>query len=162
LNQVRRLRYHGQDKHCDYSSLGFNSQLHSIQAAIILEKLKHLNEWQSKRQTIALKYTQALQNVAYVSSPLTREHNEHIFHKYVLHIANDERDHVERQLNSVGIETKRQYETALLKHPCFETFETHGYMSSVERITQAIISLPLYPELTDIEVDFICQQLQKL
>jgi dTDP-4-amino-4,6-dideoxygalactose transaminase len=157
--RVRRLRYHGRDDARVYRELGYNSQLASIQAAIVGFKLDHLDEWTERRQEIARKYTSVINEISAVTVPRELPGSHHVFHKYALTAGND-RDRLRRHLDQAGIGTMIHYTTSLNQEPMFvEYADTNATFPEAERLSREELSLPIYPELNDTEVDFICKQL---
>ena len=158
-DRVRRLRYHGRDDSRVYQELGYNSQIASIQAAIVGFKLEHMDEWTERRQQIARRYTAVLDEISSVSPPREIPGARHVFHKYVLTAGND-RDRLRSHLSDVGIGTMVHYSTPLHAEPMFSEYAGAGdKFPEAERLSREALSLPIYPELEDSEVDYVCQQL---
>lgn len=154
------LRYHGHAGDGEYREIGYNSQLATVQAAWLLVKLKNLAAWQSRRIAVAEKYTRSLEGNPFISPPRTMSGNLHNFHKYVLR-APGRRDALAAHLAAAGVETKIQYRLPLHEQPCFAgRMETHGSMENVDRMKDEILSLPVYPEITDQEVAQVCESLK--
>jgi dTDP-4-amino-4,6-dideoxygalactose transaminase len=161
-NAVKKYRYHGLSDNNNYAILGHNSQLASIQAAILLEKLKYLDTWQERRQAIAKLYDFALKDITYIQAPKIAKDNQHNYHKYVLCITGNKRAVVESYLTEKGIEVKKHYNMPLHQQPCFKDIENSEDLSNVETISGNVLSLPIYPELDDDEIAYICQSLEQL
>jgi dTDP-4-amino-4,6-dideoxygalactose transaminase len=158
-DRVRRLRYHGRDVARTYQELGYNSQLASIQAAIVSFKLDHLADWTDRRQSIARRYTAVLDEIASVTSPLEIPGAHHVFHKYAL-TAGANRDRLRKHLSDAGIGTMVHYASPLHKEPVFaEYIGPNDRFPEAVRLSKEALSLPIYPELADSEVDYVCQQL---
>lgn len=160
--KCRCLRYHGQSKKGIYSEIGYNSQMHTVQAAMLLEKLKYLNTWQEHRESIAARYNDAIASLPKIQAPRIAEKNTHIYHKYVLRAGND-RDRLLEHLTKAGIGTAIHYATPLSKQPCFsgKAEITHGGCHKAEEAANEVLSLPIYPELQDEEVAYITEMLGK-
>jgi dTDP-4-amino-4,6-dideoxygalactose transaminase len=157
--RIKRLRYHGRDERRSYMELGYNSQLASIQAAIVGFKLDHLDEWAEHRQNIARRYTSVLDEISSVNPPLEIPGARHVFHKYVL-TAGNERDRLKKYLSEAGIGTMVHYASPLHKEPMFaEYLNAESSFPEAERLSREALSLPMYPELDDKDVDYICEQL---
>ena len=157
--QIRRLRYHGRDEARSYKELGYNSQIASIQAAIVGFKLDHLNEWTERRQQIARRYTAVLDELPGATPPLELANAHHVFHKYVM-TAGDTRDRLSSNLSDAGIGTMVHYGSPLHREPIFlEYVDSNAKFPESERLSREALSLPMYPELQDSEVDYICDQI---
>lgn len=158
-NRVRRLRYHGRDESRVYRELGYNSQLASIQAAIVSFKLDHIDEWTARRQQIARRYTAVLDEISSVFPPREIPGSRHVFHKYVLTAGND-RDRLRAHLSDAGVGTMIHYSSPLHTEPMFsEYIGPEETFPEAARLSKEALSLPIYPELDDSEVEFVCQQL---
>ena len=157
--RIKRLRYHGRDESRSYQELGYNSQIASVQAAIVGFKLDHLDEWIERRQQIARRYTAVLDEISSAIPPLEISGARHVFHKYVLTVGN-ERDRLRKHLSNAGIGTMVHYASPLHKEPLFaEYFTTEPNFPEAERLSREALSLPIYPELEDSDVNYICDQL---
>lgn len=160
--KLARLRYHGHVGNRIYEEIGFNTQLPSIQAAWISVKLDHLEEWTQKRIDIAERFTRTLHDLPNIQVPSALPNNVHIFHKYVLQMPNRHRNALEAFLKEKGIGTSIHYANPLHQQPCFsKLIGTPPALPNAERAAQEVLSLPIYPELTDDEVAFICQTVRQ-
>ena len=164
IERVRRLRYHGHRGGRVYDEIGHNSQLPTVQAALINVKLDHEAEWRERRTAIAARFAEALETVDGVEPPMVREGNTHIFHKYVMRVAAgaERRDALAAFLKERGIATSVHYSRPLHEQPCFEGgHECAGEMAASQALTETVLSLPMYPELTDEEVGRMCAALEE-
>ncbi|MEE8045900.1 MAG: DegT/DnrJ/EryC1/StrS family aminotransferase [Dehalococcoidia bacterium] len=159
--RTRRLRYHGRDENRVYQELGYNSQLASIQAAIVGFKLDHLDEWSERRKDIAHRYTAVLDEISLAIPPRVLPGSHHVFHKYVLTVHdNRNRDRLKEHLSNAGVGTMVHYASPLHSEPLFAKYVDAGdKFPEAERISKVALSLPIYPEMEDSEVDYICEQL---
>ncbi|MDG0866450.1 DegT/DnrJ/EryC1/StrS family aminotransferase [Candidatus Lucifugimonas marina] len=159
--RIKRLRYHGRDKSRSYQELGYNSQLASIQAAIVGFKLEHLDEWTERRQQIARRYTAVLDEISSATPPLELPEARHVFHKYVL-TAGADRDRLKKHLAAAGVGTMIHYASPLHREPMFaEYLNTESSFPEADRLSREALSLPMYPELDDTDVDHVCDQLTR-
>ncbi len=157
--RLGRLRYHGHVGGGRYAEIGFNSQLATLQAALLSVKLRHAAPWQARRSDIAARYTRAAAGIPGLSPPQVMAGNVHNFHKYVLRVG-EGRDRLREHLAARGVETRIHYPLPLHRQPCFAgQSETAGDMPRVEAATREILSLPIYAELSDEEVALICAAL---
>jgi dTDP-4-amino-4,6-dideoxygalactose transaminase len=156
---VRRLRYHGRDESRTYQELGYNSQIASIQAAIVGYKLDHLDEWAERRRAIARQYTSVVDEISGLTPPNEIAGSQHVFHKYVL-TAGKQRDLLRDHLSEAGIGTMIHYASPLHKEPAFSEFAGDpAKFPEAERLSRQALSLPIYPELLDSEVEQICTEI---
>ena len=151
--QVRRLRDHGRAGQYEHPIFGLNCRLDEIQAAIVRVALRRLEARTERRRRIAHRYTQALHGTELLP-PAERESVRHVYHLYVLR--SPWRDELAAHLSEAGIATGIHYPI-----PCHlqEACRTEGYgpvsLPETERAAREILSLPVYPELTDEQVDRI-------
>ena len=125
----------------------------AMQAAILRVKLKYLPSWNEKRQEIAAQYNRMLADVP-VKTPITNNGSSHVFHLYV--IQTDRRDELKSFLREKGIKTGIHYPNPLHQMPVFQSLP-HGELEISEKITGRILSLPVFPELSNVEVQYVCE-----
>ncbi|MUM77369.1 transcriptional regulator [Pseudodesulfovibrio sp. F-1] len=159
--RIKRLRYHGHAGERRYSEIGHNSQLPTVQAALINVKLNHEADWRARRIEIAGQFTETLNGIDAIAAPLVLPDNSHIFHKYVMRVDGD-RDGLAAFLKERGVVTAVHYSLPLHRQPCFAgCHETAGTLAGSVKLTNEVLSLPIYPELTDAEVSRICRALKE-
>jgi len=150
--RLKRLRLHGGAKQYHHDEVGLNSRLDTLQAAILLAKLPHLAEWSAGRRARAARYTEAFAGFAPVRPPVTDPSNEHIFHQYTMRV--ERRDELRTFLQGRGIGCMVYYPVALHLQPCFADLGYGmGSLPVTEQAMTEVISLPIYPELTDAQQD---------
>ncbi len=145
---------HGALKKHEHQMEGINSRLDGLQAAILSVKLDHIAEWTEKRIELASYYTKQFQNSKHVITPAVRPDTRHTFHLYVIRVKN--REQLQQYLKEKGVETAIHYPAPLpflpayayLKHTADDFPVSFSYK-------EEILSLPLYPELTHAEIDYI-------
>jgi dTDP-4-amino-4,6-dideoxygalactose transaminase len=146
--RLRRLRMHGGAKQYFHDEVGFNSRLDALQAAVLSAKLPHLAAWSAKRRANAEYYSKALGDVAGITVPFIDPANESIFNQYT--IRSDRRDDLQNFLKSRGVGTSVYYPLPLHLQPCFTYLGyKQGAFPEAERAAQEVLSLPIYPELTE-------------
>ena len=159
--KIHLLRNHGSDPKNKYRNLilGINSRLDAIQAAILRIKLRHLKEWNKQRQRIAKYYNQKLKKVRDIDIPKILPNRTHIFHQYT--IRTKSRDKLSNFLKKQGIETKIYYPIPLHLQPAFK-FLGHkkGNFPEAEKASKEALSLPIFPELTKTEQEFIVKKIK--
>ena len=152
--RVRKLRTHGGMKMYHHDEVGFNSRLDALQAAVLLGKLPHLAGWSAARRTNAAFYNDALKGVSGVRTPKTDAANEHIFHQYVIEA--DKRDALQAALKDKGIGSAIYYPVPLHLQHCFAHLGgREGMMPVSEAAAHKVLALPVYPEMTDAQKDYV-------
>ena len=149
---LRSQRLHGGTREYYHDEVGLNSRLDSMQAAVLLAKLPFLAGWNQARRRIAARYNELLKSVKGVVVPPTDAANEHIFHQYTIRA--ERRDALAAHLKGAGIGHKVYYPLALHLQPCFAHLGYKaGSLPVTERACAEVISLPIYPELTEAQQD---------
>ncbi len=155
--KMRMFANHGALKKHEHQIEGINSRLDTIQAAVLLAKSGHILEWTAKRIANAARYSEHLRNIDAISLPTVREHTVHTFHLYV--IRTEQRDELKRFLAEKGIQTAIHYPTILPLLPAYKRFSyTPDDFPVAASYQEKILSLPLYPELTDAQIAFVSEQ----
>lgn len=150
--RLRRLRTHGGAKQYHHDEVGYNSRLDTLQAAVLLAKLPHLAGWSEARRGRAARYTAGFSRLGAVRTPRVDSGNEHIFHQYTLRA--ERRDGLLAHLKSQGIGCAVYYPLPLHLQPCFASLGyARGSLPATEAAAGAVISIPIYPELTDAQQD---------
>lgn len=150
--RLRRLRVHGGARQYHHDEVGFNSRLDSLQAAVLLAKLPHLAAWSAGRRERAARYDRLLADLPQVRTPVVDPANEPIFHQYTLRV--ERRDALREFLTAREIASMVYYPIGLHLQPCFAHLGmTVGTLPETERAMTEVISLPIYPELTDAQQD---------
>jgi len=153
--RVRMLRAHGSKVKYHNELIGYNSRLDEMQAAVLRVKLRHLNEWNSRRRQIALEYNKLLKDLP-LQLPDPGEKGEHVFHLYT--ILTDNREELRAYLKSRGVETGVYYPTPLHLQPAYADLGYRvGDFPVSESACERNISLPMYPELTDEQIHYAAQ-----
>ena len=152
--EVRMMANHGRLKKYDHLFEGVSSRLDGLQAAILDVKLRHLEEWTAARHEIAANYNNLLSDLQGVVLPKEELYARHVYHLYGIRVAN--RDALRECLKEKGISTGIHYPTPL---PSLKAYDYLGYKSAdfpvSERLAKEVLSLPMYPELTGEQVEFI-------
>jgi dTDP-4-amino-4,6-dideoxygalactose transaminase len=155
---VRRLRNHGSDRR-SYHSMGYNSRLDDLHAGVIGAKLRHIDEWNDLRRHWAARYTKGLSGAANITLPYETPGYRHIYHLYVIETRQPEhRDPLLEFLNANGVDAKTHYPVAIHQqegYPWGKSARIVGPIPNSERNAACCISLPMYPELTEEEVDYV-------
>ncbi|MDB9308494.1 DegT/DnrJ/EryC1/StrS family aminotransferase [Aphanizomenon sp. CS-733/32] len=151
--KVTKLRNYGQEKRYYHSIKGFNSRLDELQAAILNAKLLYLNAWNQRRREIAQRYHQAFSAVGIIC-PFEDSERFHVYHLYVIRVP--QRDRFQQLLQEQGITTIIHYPVPVHLQESYSEFQEQSkFLPLTEKLASEIVSLPLYPELTDEEIDYI-------
>ncbi len=158
--KVRLLRDHGRISKYEHLIEGFNQRMDSIQAAVLNVKLKHLDNWIEKRRRIASLYNKFLAEVNSVSLPSEKAGRKHAYHLYV--IKTKERDNLQKYLEQVGIQTGIHYPIPLHLQKAYSYLNhKEGSFPVAEKQAKEILSLPIYPELSEEKVAYICDKIKE-
>ncbi|MCX7887508.1 MAG: DegT/DnrJ/EryC1/StrS family aminotransferase, partial [Verrucomicrobiae bacterium] len=159
--RVRKLRNHGSDKR-NVHSFGFNSRLDDLHAGILSAKLKHIHQWNDRRIHWAARYSEGLKHAKTFTLPYVKPGYRHVFHLYVIETKDpSKRDPFLEFLNRNGIDAKTHYSIAIHQQQGFpwgKGARIVGSLENAERNAATCISLPMYPELTEAEVDYVIEK----
>jgi dTDP-4-amino-4,6-dideoxygalactose transaminase len=159
-DKMRMFANHGALKKHHHEIEGVNSRMDGLQAAILSVKLYYIDEWNRKRYQNALFYNELLVNVDGVITPKIRPSASHIFHLYV--IRTKKRDKLQKYLKEQGIATAIHYPTAL---PFLRAYKYLGHKPGDFQVAyqyqDEILSLPMYPELSNSAIAFVSEQIRE-
>jgi dTDP-4-amino-4,6-dideoxygalactose transaminase len=154
--RIRILRNHGQTSKYVSSEPGWNSRLDELQAAVLRVKLRHLAGWTRARQEHAKGYTDYLAEIRGVMPPLVPEGYEHVFHQYTIRI--EARDELQKALQNKKIGSAVYYPMPLHLQPIYASLGyKKGDFPHAERASQEVLSLPMYPELRNEQMERVTQ-----
>ncbi len=145
----------------DHVMEGINSRMDGLQAAILNAKLPHLPAWTDARRRVAALYNELLEDVDDVITPTVRSDRDHVYHLYVIRTEN--RDALRKHLTKAGISTVLNYSKALPFYPAY-AYLGHGPKDfpAAYANQSRILSLPIYPEITDEMIGFVVDQIRAL
>jgi len=156
---VKRLRNHGSPARSKHT-FGFNSRLDDLHAAILSVKLKHLTKWTDRRREIAAMYSAGLKDTS-LKLPYELPGYRHVMHLYVLETTKGKRDDLLSFLNKEGIDAKCHYPIAIHQqegYPWGKEAAIVGGVPNSEWNAANCISLPMFPELTQDEIDYTIEK----
>jgi dTDP-4-amino-4,6-dideoxygalactose transaminase len=154
IQRARAIAQYGWRERYISDEIGMNTRLDEIQAAILRCKLRQLDADTARRIEIGNRFSAALKNN--VAVPAVRENCKHVYHLYV--IRHPERDALRKHLSERGIGTAIQYPLPNHLQPAYKgRLGDTGSFPEAEKASQEILSLPLYPELTDEQVDYVIE-----
>lgn len=159
--KVRMLRDHGQASKYYHDVEGYNGRCDAIQAAALRIKLKHLPAWNEARRKNAKRYFDFLQDTDGIVLPKTDENSLHVFHLFVIQV--DKRDIVQEALRKAGIQTGLHYPVPLHLQKAYEYMQLGGGSFPVaEAYAKKLLSLPMFPELTEEQIHCVSSSLKKI
>lgn len=154
-HKVRMLREYGWRERYVSDFVGRNSRLDELQAAILRIKLRHLDADNAKRQQLAAQYTKLFAGQS-IHLPTIREHAEHVFHLYVVKTSN--RHNLMDHLKAHDIHAGVHYPMPVHLQPAYKgRIRTAQDMTVTERLASEVLSLPMYPELSSVEVSQVVE-----
>lgn len=157
--RMRAIASHGSQVRYHNDILGFNSRLDTIQAAILRVKLPHLDRWNEGRRAAARRYTAALSGSGIVT-PAESEHGHHVYHQYTLR--HPQRDAIKDALQAAGIASMIYYPIPVHLQKLYATLpHRHGSLPQTEAAATQVLSLPMYPELTEAQTTRITETVLK-
>lgn len=156
--RVRSLRNYGQTERYHHAVRGFNSRLDEIQAAVLNVKLRVLDDRNARRVAMARCYTAGIDNPR-VETPAPHAQAEHVYHLYV--VRTPHRDALRAWLSGRGIDTQIHYPVPIHQQEAYRDLAAGVAMPVTEALSREIVSLPLYPELTDEEVEWLIRSVNE-
>lgn len=156
IAKVRSLREYGWTPQARYisQSEGLNSRLDELQAALLRVKLRYLDEWNDARRQIAARYAAHLPPG--LTKPVEQPDSYHVYHLYVVQVAN--RDAFRQAMQAAGIATAIHYPAAVHQQPAYQQNNIICHpMPTTEQLLPNIVTLPMYPQLTDEQALTVCQ-----
>lgn len=156
--KIRVLRDHGQPAKYCHNCIGWNARMDGIQGAILSIKLKYLNEWNKVRRQNAQKYNSLFSAVEEIQIPQEAEYAKHVYHLYV--IRSQSRDRLISALSEKGISCGIHYPTPIHLQKAYEFLRLRkGSFPIAEKCAREIISLPMYPELTEEQIRYVVEKI---
>lgn len=156
--EVNVVRNHGCKQKYYHFTPGFNSRLDSLQAAVLRVKLRHLNQWIEQRRQKASLYSELLGDIEGIEPPYTAPYGYHIFNYYTIRLKNPKvnRDKLREYLNSQGVSSAIYYPLSLHLQEVYKSLgHKLGEFPESERAQEEVLSLPMYPELAEDQVEAI-------
>lgn len=157
---VKILRDHGQEKKYNACFLGYNSRLDSLQAAILLAKLSSIDRLNKLRREIAKKYRVRLGDIKEIKLPCEPVDSVHAYHLYTVEVSS-QRDKLLKFLRSCRIDARVYYPVLLHKMRAFRNCKVKGSLKNAESLSEKILTLPMYPFLSDKQIDYVTYAIKK-
>jgi dTDP-4-amino-4,6-dideoxygalactose transaminase len=150
------LRNYGSPKKYYHPTFGMNSRLDSIQAAVLNVKLKYLAGWNESRQRAAARYRKNLAGNPRITLPALAPYSTHVYHLFVIQVDGN-RDEIMKKMADKGIFCGIHYPIPIhLQASCSSLGYRQGAFPHAEAIALRMISLPIYPEINDEQIDLVC------
>ncbi len=174
---IRMLLKHGGKDKYNVDHIGYNARLDTLQAAVLLVRLKYVDEFNNRRRRIAAFYSDGLQdvngivlptqypilNTQYSAANTNSAEEGHVFHQYTLRILNGQRDQIRQNLRQAGIDSMVYYPVPLHKMKVFEErCVLQDRLAYAERAVQEVLSLPTEPLLTDEEMNWVAAGIHRV
>ena len=157
--RMRRFCNHGALSKDDHEFEGTNSRMDTIQAAVLNAKLPYVLAWNQQRRALANRYSQELTTVSDIATPITLSNTLHSFHIYA--IRTSRRDELRNFLEQNGIQCLVHYPTALPNLDCYKNISRRTSYPVATALQNELLSLPLYPELEENQIKYICQKIKE-
>ncbi len=154
------LRAHGSSKKYLSDEQGWNSRLDELQAAILRVKLRHLDQWSIQRREAARRYDNLLQGLPGIVVPKRNGFGDHVFHQYTVRVP--QRDLMQKRLAEVGVTTMVYYPHPIHLQPIYSSLGYRpGDLPVTEEACQQVFSLPMFPELTPDQSEYVTTALTR-
>jgi dTDP-4-amino-4,6-dideoxygalactose transaminase len=152
--ELRALREHGQSTRYYHPVIGYNARLDEIQAAILRIKLRRLEQWNTRRRAVARMYDERLKGSGVITPEIPADIRRHVFYTYTIRVPQGKRDDLRKYLGERGIGTQIHYPVPIHLQQSAEFLGYRkGDMPITEKLAAEVLSLPMYAELSDEQVD---------
>lgn len=166
--KFKMIRDHGAEQKYMHTMLGHNYRMEGIQGAVLGVKLNHLEKWTEGRRKNAARYRELLSGIEGVKVPTEMPYAKHVYHLFVIQVepaqnqnGKELRDKLSAYLNENGIATGLHYPVPLHVQPCFQNL---GYKLGDFPVSESLashgLSLPMFAELTDEQISYICDKIK--
>jgi dTDP-4-amino-4,6-dideoxygalactose transaminase len=153
MDKAQLLRVHGSPKRYQHTEVGFNFRMDGFQGAALNVKLKHINRWTARRRAIAARYRAGIK-LAEVQLPVVPGYGESVWHQFTM--LHPRRDALRTHLEQAGVGTEIIYPGPMHLQPCYASLGYKpGSIPVAEQTSARCVSLPIFPELTDEQVDHV-------
>ena len=159
--ELRALREHGQSTRYYHPVVGYNARLDEIQAAILRIKLKRLDQWNARRRELARMYDERLKNSGVIVPEIPSDIRRHVFYTYTIRVTAGQRDDLRKYLGERGIGTQIHYPVPIHLQQSAEFLGYRkGDMPVTEKIASEVLSLPMFAELTDEQLERVADSVR--
>ncbi len=167
--KFKMIRDHGAEQKYFHQIYGHNYRMEGIQGAVLGVKLNHLEKWTEGRRKNAEKYKELLKDVVEIKLPIEMEYAKHVYHLFVIQLISKDinnkslkRNELQKYLNERGISTGLHYPIPLHLQPCFAHLGyKKGDFPVTEDLAEQGLSLPMYAELSDEQITYVCEEIKR-
>ena len=157
--KIQMLRDHGQSRKYCHSMIGWNGRMDGIQGAALRIKLRHLAKWNEARRAHASHYNRLLAGIDGWETPFESPHGSHVYHIYAVRLAG--RDGLIDAMAEKGIACGIHYPVPIHRQEAYASLNlADGTYPNAERLAREVVSLPMYPELTSAQVEYIASEVR--
>ena len=154
--KLQMIANHGQPKQYTHDIIGINSRLDAIQAAVLLEKIKYLDDYNQQRVQVANYYDEAFKGLDDLEIPFRSPNSTHVFHQYTLKVKNSQRDFLKAFLAEKGIPAMIYYPKPLHHQKAYQNLGRQvGNLSISQQLCQEVLSLPIHTEMDEEQLIYI-------
>lgn len=158
--RIRQMASHGQSKKYYHDSIGINSRLDTLQAAVLNAKLPHLEKYNKHRIESAKLYTRHLEAIEHLECPVFRDDNSHVFHQYTIKLTNGKRDELKAYLDEKNISTAIYYPLPIhFQNAYSEDFISTSHIAESEQLSRQVLSLPIHSHIKAEQIEYICNHI---
>jgi UDP-2-acetamido-2-deoxy-ribo-hexuluronate aminotransferase len=159
---LKMIASHGQKRKYYHESIGVNSRLDTLQAAILSVKLGHLTRYSASRNEVADRYDQSLASISQIKIPTRTPNSTHVFHQYTIQVSDGKRDQLKAFLQENGIPSMVYYPIPLHLQPAYTRFGYRkGEFPVAETLCNTVLSLPIHTEMDPQEQAFIIEKVKQ-
>jgi dTDP-4-amino-4,6-dideoxygalactose transaminase len=159
--KLQMIANHGQAKKYHHESIGVNSRLDTIQAAILNVKLKHLDRYSASRNEVADRYDESFKNHPAIKTPKRAKNSTHVFHQYTIQVEGAERDELKNYLAEKGVPSMVYYPISLHQQVAYQGYGfKKGDFLVAESLCLKVLSLPIHTEMKVQDQDYIIETIK--
>ncbi len=157
------LRDYGRQGRYEHKIKGYNSRLDTVQAVVLAAKLKHLDRWNAMRAEKAAYYNQSLKGLSGVVTPVLKDDRTHVYQTYAVRVNKAKREQIMDALKAKGVSWLIHYPIPLhLQEAYKELNGKRGDFPVAEALADEVLSLPMFPHITNEQIDAVCKALKEL
>ena len=159
---IKMLRKHGGKDKYNVDHIGYNARLDTLQAAILLAKINHIDEFNKRRRKIASFYNEHLKGMVWIKRPEVYKEAYHVYHQYTIRVLS-KRDEVQKKLKEKGIQTMVYYPVSLHQMKVFKNrCECLGELGNTTEATEQVLSLAIEPLQSRQDTEYVIETKKKL
>lgn len=160
--RLRMIANHGQQKKYQHDIVGVNSRLDTLQAAILMVKLRYLDEYAAQRKAVADYYDVHLGKLGFLATPVRARYSTHVFHQYTVCVKEVDRDALKTYLTDKGIPSMIYYPIPLHLQAAYRHKDVGpGSFPVTEELSRTVLSLPVHTEMDEEQLSYICEAISR-